>query len=67
VCVEIIHHQSDFTAIGIVNIQKMLNLQSPVDFGSVLLGVNMSPASQGFGEQEDRAGTVPYIFIIISV
>jgi hypothetical protein len=45
--VEVVHHQYDGLGVGVVVGEQVVHLTSPVDLGSVRLGVDAAPATQG--------------------
>ena len=65
--VQIVHDQSDFGTFGILHFQQMPDLMSPVNLGSMLLWTRVTPTGQGFSKQEDTAGTIADILIILTL
>ncbi len=64
--IQIVHYQPYFLAFGVLNFKEMSDLIRPLDFGAVFPWIGMSPASQGFREQKDAAGSIPNIFAVLS-
>ena len=62
--VEVIHDQHDGLGVGVVVGEQVVDLASPVDFGSVRLGVDAAPTAQGFDPDEDRAGAVADVLAV---
>src|SRR5665647_1188900 len=62
--IEIVHDQTDFLTIRIINFQEVLNLVCPIDSGPMLFGICMPPTGQCFRKQEDAASSVSDVFII---
>jgi hypothetical protein len=64
--VEVVHDQHDGLGVGVVAGEQVVELASPVDLGSVGVGVDAAPAAQRFGPDEDRAGAVADVLAVFS-
>ncbi len=55
--VEVVHHQHHCLGVGVVEGEQPLDLVGPVDLGALRLGIDVTPAGEGFDPYEDRAGS----------
>lgn len=62
--IEVVHHQQDNIGIGIILIDKSLQLVRPVFLGSLFLGIHKPVVAQWFIEHEYATGSSPDVFRI---
>ena len=64
VSVQVVADENYLLSIRILLIKKPLDFLGPVFSCPLLLGFRLPPSGKRLGEQEDAAGTVPYILVV---
>ena len=64
--VEVVHDQHHGLGVGVVDGEQPLDLVGPVDLGASGLGVDVAPAAQRLDPDEDRAGAVADVLVVLA-
>ncbi len=63
--IEVVHDKDHLLGMGVFLIQKPFDLGCPDLLGPAFAGMCFPPAAERFGEHEDAAGPVPYVFTVL--
>ena len=64
--IEIVHHPRDPFGLGIVYIEQLLDLMSPIECRALLRNLEMAPTRQRVKKQKQRADAITFILGIVA-